>query len=71
MKKFFKSLDWWKFIKYELSCLAIVGGLYMLSPNRFPENFYVIPLIMFLWGIMLIVKSHSMYIITNHGKNNR
>lgn len=65
MKKFIKRIDWKKFIKHELYCLLILVLLYVGSitngRNIPPENLLYIPLIMFLWGVMLLVAAFSNY----------
>ena len=62
MKKFFKLIDWKKFLKYELYCILIVGALYFASvmrgDNVFPENVFVVLIIPGLFGFMMILKTH-------------
>ena len=63
MKKFFKLIDWKKFLKYELYCILIVGALYFASvmrgDNVFPENVFVVLIIPGLFGVMMIIKTHT------------
>jgi ABC-type transport system involved in cytochrome c biogenesis permease subunit len=65
---YFKSIDWKKFLKYELFCIGLVLGLYFNSPNKFPHNFYAVYTIPILFGIMLIVGSYSNYIQRKNGQ---
>ena len=64
--QFFKRIDWKKFIKYEVYCFLIVTVLYVFSvarkANVFPENIYVIPLITGIFGVMMLLKSHTAFI---------
>lgn len=60
---FFKSINWKKFFKYESFSFLILLAIYLGSPNVYPENFYVVILIPLVFGLMMIVSSHSYYII--------
>lgn len=63
MKNCIKAINWKKFLKYELYCLVFLLLCYFSSKNIFPQNFYSIPVIMSLFGLMMIVKGHSIYMI--------
>ena len=55
IKDFMDSILWKTFAKYELACLAIVLFVYFTSPNKFPHNFYMVPLAPLLLGITLFI----------------
>jgi fatty acid desaturase len=63
MKKFINSINWKKFFKVELWCIGILLFFYFTSPNKFPHNFYAVPIISGLFGIMLLVKAHTIYLL--------
>jgi hypothetical protein len=61
MKNFIKAIDWHKFLKYEFWFLVVISFFYFTSPNKFPHNFYVIPLTMILFGLMMIINSYPIH----------
>ena len=61
MKNFINSINWKKFLKCELWCVGILLYFYFTSPNKFPHNFYAVPLITFIFGIILLLKAHITY----------
>lgn len=67
MKKFFKRIDWKKFLRYELYSFALIVILYFNSLyqkwNIFPENIWIIPFIVIIWGFMLLLASIGPYLI--------
>ena len=75
MKKFFKLIDWKKFFRYELYSFLIIGVLYLASLTRgdniFPENLYVVFLIPGLFGVMMILKTHSVTLEQKFRKNEK
>ena len=58
-----KNCNWRKFWKYELYAFLIVGALYANSVwqgrNTFPENSYIVFLIPGLFGLMMLLKTHT------------
>jgi hypothetical protein len=66
MNNFWKRLDWKKFVKYEFYCFLIVTFLYVLSLlrhlNVFPQNIWIIPFIVIGFAVLMLLKSHTVYI---------
>ncbi len=75
MKKLLKSIDWRKFLRYEIYCFLIVTALYAGSllngRNTFPEHVSVIPIVMGLWGVMLMLSTISDYMLYKSRKNGK
>lgn len=65
MNTFFKSIKWTKFIKYELIALSILLILYFSSSNKYPQNFYTIPIILGIWTFLILFSSYNTYKLKN------
>ena len=69
------KINWKKFLKWELYATLFIGLLYLNSlrvgNNVFPENFFVVFLIPAIFGIMMLVKTHTKHLETKLFKSKK
>lgn len=71
MKNFLKNnINWKEFIKVEVGITIFLLLSYLVGNNKFPHNFYIVPLGTIVIGIALILYVYSDYKIKNDKKEN-
>jgi len=55
MKKFIDSVNWNRFLRYEIYAFLFFTLSYFLGNNKFPHNVCIIPVATFVLGIWLLI----------------
>jgi uncharacterized membrane protein HdeD (DUF308 family) len=71
MKNFIKAVNWKRFLGIESWCFGILLFFYIVSPNKFPKNFYNVPLITIIFGMMVLISGALNYFIRKEGQDGK
>ncbi len=61
MKKFLKTVNWKLVAKCETYCFLFLFVSYTLGNSKFPHHLWAIPVIMIVFGLMLLGEAYSRY----------
>lgn len=71
MKEFLKSINWDKFIKYELVAIATVAFLCLVSKNELIEKLIFGGLLLILWSLLVFFSAFSTYYLNKNVTNRK
>ena len=71
MKEFLKSIDWDRFLKYEIIAIAMVAFLFLVSEKKGSEKIVFSIVLLILWSSLVLLSAYSTFYFKKHVTNQK